>query len=46
MRQGQEKKSATSDNILDGPSGNNSETSEQRYRELFDDSPVAIWVDD
>ncbi len=28
------------------PSGDKKESSEQRYQELFEDSPVAIWVDD
>lgn len=45
-KQDQEKGLATSDNNLNGPLDNQSESSEQRYRELFDDSPVAIWVDD
>ena len=45
LKQDQENGLVSSDNRLDGAMGD-PEPSENHYRELFDESPVAIWVDD
>jgi signal transduction histidine kinase/CheY-like chemotaxis protein len=45
LKQDQKQGLPTSDNQLRAPV-TDPESGEKRYRELFDDSPVAIWVDD
>ena len=46
-KQGREEEQPKSlNNRSDGPLREDAYSSKQRYRELFDDSPVAIWVDD
>jgi signal transduction histidine kinase len=44
--QGQQEAQQKSLDNKNGEPGDDSGPSEQHYRELFDDSPVAIWVDD